>query len=151
MALFAVEGSDAVDGGGVEAVVFQYLVIAFQGFGLVAAHAVGVGEGGVETNVAGVASESLFEQLYGHVLAVADAVEGAEVVIGVGHRAVELYGFFEMAHGFGMVAFSVLDVAHDIFALCGLGVGFEGAVGPGDGVNMVVALGLDVGHHGHGQ
>ena len=56
-----------------------------------------------------------------------------------------------MAHGFGMVAFAVLYVAHHVFALCELGVGFECAVGPGDGIDMVVALGFDVGHHGHGQ
>ena len=56
-----------------------------------------------------------------------------------------------MAHGFGMVAFAVLYVAHHVFALSEFGVGFECAVGPGDGVDMVVALGFDVGHHGHGQ
>ena len=48
-------------------------------------------------------------------------------------------------------AFAELNVTHHVFAACEFGIGLESSVGPRNGIDMVVALCLYIGHHGHGQ
>ena len=151
VSLRAVEGSYAVDGGGVQAVVFQYLVVAFHGLGGVAALSVGLGKDGVEADVAGIAAQSLFHQFDGRHGAVFETVEGAEVVVGVGQCAVLPDGGLEVSHGLGIIPLAVLDIAHHVLPPGGVRVGLEGSVGPGNGHQVLVAVRLHVGHHRHGQ
>ena len=143
----AIHSADAIERGGVQTVVFQYLLVARQRLGVVASHTIGVCKGSVEAYIARIAAQTLFQQFDSHLLTVAHTVQRTQIVVGIRQSAVQLYRLLEMPHRLCVVAFAILYVSHHILPTGKLRVAPQGAVCPRNGVDMLVALRLHVCHH----